>query len=240
MYLIRILNILHLLLFLEFSECVDNTVSKNSDFDYLLYSQRWPITDCLEWRDKNETNECNMPKQRNSFLVHGLWPTKNGTSGPNYCKSNITFDIRELDPLIDDLNEHWTNIENGTDSYDFWSHEWQKHGTCASILPQFGSVYDYFDISLDLNLLYDLSGVLSSMGIVPREESYEIDDFISALFYKFKSTTQINCIIDSADRALLSEIRICFDKSLQVIDCVPMGVNPKRMQRKDFYILLKR
>lgn len=224
-----------------FSEsAVDLIVSKKSEFDYLLYSQRWPITDCKVWKDKNGTNECSMPKYSNYFIVHGLWPTKNGTSGPNYCKSNITFNAAELDSLTEDLNDRWTNIEKGTDSYSFWRHEWQKHGTCASTLPQFHSVYKYFDISLKMNLWYDLEKVLSNMGIVPREEKYEVSDFINAILNEYNYTPQICCVIDSENRLLLSEIRLCFDKSLKMIDCITMGVNPIECRGRTSVFYLKK
>ncbi|ENN73371.1 hypothetical protein YQE_10021, partial [Dendroctonus ponderosae] len=52
--------------------------SPYSDWDYLMFSQRWPQTTCSEWEEANSANSCNLPKDRNLWTIHGVWPTKTG------------------------------------------------------------------------------------------------------------------------------------------------------------------
>lgn len=71
------------------------------------------------------------------WTLHGLWPQW-GES----C-SREKFDYNEISDLADKLNEYWPSC-NGS-SKDFWSHEWEKHGTCSGM-----SQHDYFSKALEL------------------------------------------------------------------------------------------
>lgn len=190
------------------------------EFDYLMYSQRWPISACVEWESKNKSNTCNLPNDLNSWIVHGLWPTKAGSEGPNNCQSAIHFDPQQLQPIEGDLNVHWTNVESGTKPYSFWRHEWTKHGTCASVLPQLNSVYNYFVKGLQFNQQYNLTEILSKSNILPGQGNYNLDEIIKSINSVTGSNPQIECIVDPKTKdSLISEIRICFDKSLQITNC---------------------
>ncbi|KAK9880053.1 hypothetical protein WA026_008563 [Henosepilachna vigintioctopunctata] len=228
-------NNLHVILTFAFSLlCVEESLSEPfkyfeinqlPDWDYLMYSQRWPISACVAWEEKSKSNVCSLPKDPNTWLVHGLWPTKTGTNGPNKCNSAIHFDPDQLEPLLDDLNNHWTNIEGHTKQYSFWSHEWNKHGTCASVLPQLDSVYNYFKKGLDFNKDFDILKTLSASNIVPNMNNYTIEDISNAVQKNLGKVPQIECIVDSKTKdSLLSEIRLCLNKSFELIDCTSVGL----------------
>ena len=53
----------------------------------------------------------------------------------------------------------------GTD-LKFWRHEWEKHGTCASIKPEVSGIYKFFNKTLELNRKYDLLIAYESVGFV--------------------------------------------------------------------------
>lgn len=114
------------------------------DWDYLLYSQRWPITACSQWEEAGKDHTCSLPVDKSLWTVHGIWPTKIGTEGPLFCPSAIHFDPQQLTPVMNDLKVLWINVEANTKPLSFWKHEWKKHGTCASVLPQLDSVTNYF------------------------------------------------------------------------------------------------
>lgn len=84
-----------------------------SDFDILIFTQRWPITDCMTWMNRGSDHVCLLPSQRDVWLIHGVWPTKYGTIGPGFCNSSAPFDLDSLDPLIDQMRQYWLNIEKG-------------------------------------------------------------------------------------------------------------------------------
>ncbi|KAL3274932.1 hypothetical protein HHI36_019710 [Cryptolaemus montrouzieri] len=211
---------------------------QDSIFDFLLFAQSWPITGCISWKAQNTTNFCTLPQNSNVFLIHGLWPTESGTSGPNFCRRWLRFDRKVLNPILDQMMNRWTNIQGGTDSYSFWGHEWKKHGTCAITLAQFNTEYKYFKNSLDLNLKYDLVNALAEYGIVPGPQQYTVDNFIDAIVKKYGKIPQIHCTLYNGE-SLLDEIRLCFDTSIKLIDCTLVKVNPRACSSKNMIKYLK-
>lgn len=49
------------------------TLRKDFSFDILIFTQHWPSTVCTEWMERHKGNECEMPKVRNSWAIHGIW-----------------------------------------------------------------------------------------------------------------------------------------------------------------------
>lgn len=82
-------------------------------FDVLIFTQRWPITDCITWMSHGSDHVCTLPSQRDTWIIHGVWPTKFGTLGPFFCNNSEPFDINTLNPLKDQLRQYWTNIRKG-------------------------------------------------------------------------------------------------------------------------------
>lgn len=152
--------------------------------------------------------------------MHGLWPTKTGKEGPAFCPSAIHFDPDALDPIIDELNMYWVNVEANTKPNSFWKHEWDKHGTCAVTLPELDSIQNYFQQGLDWNKEYNLANILAQGKIVPGTDGYTIDQIYNAVKSYTKKDLTIQCVVDRKTKeSMISEIRICFNKSLEVIDC---------------------
>nr|CAH7750393.1 unnamed protein product [Callosobruchus chinensis] len=196
--------------------------TKYHDWDYLVFSQRWPITSCLLWEEKKEGNTCNMPAAETTWNVHGIWPTKIGKEGPFCCPSAIHFDPTQLQPLLSDLNNNWTNIEEGTKEYSFWRHEWDKHGTCASTSPFLNSILNYFQKGLEWNKQYKLSDILSQNKIIAGSAGYTPSQIFDAVKSVVKVNPMVQCEVHHKTKeSMISEIRICFNKSLEPIDCDP-------------------
>ncbi|KAJ8913605.1 hypothetical protein NQ315_013427 [Exocentrus adspersus] len=223
-YCKNVLFILGLILALD-SYCTTQEINKDEptpyhDWDYIVYSQRWPITACIDWQEEKEGNTCNLPDDKTMWTIHGLWPTKNGTKGPLFCPSAIHFDPNALEPIINELNSSWINIEANTKPNSFWKHEWAKHGTCASTLPQLDSILNYFQQGLVWNEQYKLSDILTQSKVIPGTEGYTIDQIYNAVKLSTQSTPIIQCTVDRKTKeSMISEIQICFNKSLEVVDC---------------------
>lgn len=190
------------------------------DWDYLMFSQRWPITACIQWENENKANTCNMPMDKSTWIVHGIWPTKIGTEGPLYCPSSIHFDPDFLAPIMDELNAQWTNVEANTKPNSFWKHEWEKHGTCASVLPALNSVPNFFKQGLEWNNAFKLHEILADNTISPNPKGYTINEIYTTVKGHINADPMIQCVTDPhTKQSLLSEIRICFNKSMNIIDC---------------------
>lgn len=141
-----------------------------------------------------------------------------GTKGPLFCNSAIHFNPDELTPILNDLKEYWTNVEANTKPNSFWEHEWKKHGTCASILPQFDSVTNYFTKGLKLNKNYDLVTILESNGVVPNTNGYTLQDVYNTIKNSTGKEPSIQCVTDkNTKESFMSEIRLCFNKTLDLI-----------------------
>lgn len=185
-----------------------------------MFSQRWPVTSCSQWEDANKANTCNMPTNKSLWTVHGLWPTKTGTKGPLNCPSSIHFDPDQLIPMMDDLKNYWTNVEANTKTNSFWKHEWDKHGTCAATQPQMNSVTNYFEQGLQWNKDYRINEILSNSKILPSSTGYPLAQIYDAIKSYIKVEPSIQCVTDSHTKeSMISEIRICFNKSMELIDC---------------------
>lgn len=112
--------------------------SAAKDWDILMFTQHWPTTVCAQFMQESDCHRCLAPKVDNSWMVHGVWPTKLGTRGPEYCDS-YPFSLKEIIDLSTKMDIVWPNLEQGQDIDSLWKHEWAKHGTCARSLPALSS-----------------------------------------------------------------------------------------------------
>ncbi|KAG5866222.1 hypothetical protein JTB14_033438 [Gonioctena quinquepunctata] len=190
------------------------------DWDYLMFSQRWPITSCSQWEESKPDNTCSLPSDRSQWTIHGIWPTKIGQEGPFFCPSAIHFDPGQLDPFMNDLKEHWTNVEANTKLYSFWKHEWDKHGTCSSTLPALDSVTNFFTQGLAWQKQFKLADILEQSRITPRSTGYTPEQIFDAVKFYTKVDPIVQCVTDRISKdSMISEIRICFNKTFELIDC---------------------
>ncbi|XP_065173907.1 ribonuclease T2 [Atheta coriaria] len=214
------LNAVIFVLILHVCSLLDTATATDTKFDFLIFTQHWPITVCMEWEENRPTNNCTLPPKENLWTIHGIWPTKKGTEGPNYCNKTAKFIPNALEPILPDLELYWMNIEANTPLYSLWKHEWVKHGTCAAQLPVFNSEVKYFRKGLEWIQEYGMNIILSKSGIEPRQEGYFVTDLYNSIKKILKKAAYIVCVVDKKTKiSLISEIRLCFDKNLTLVDC---------------------
>ncbi|XP_066904837.1 ribonuclease T2 isoform X2 [Halyomorpha halys] len=159
-------------------------------------------------------NTCNSyPK--NHWTVHGIWPTRLGTRGPNDCDPSRRFNLQEVGSLQRDLEEWWTPIQVNARKTYFWEHEWEKHGTCAP--PVIETQYEYFKQALDWVRQYEMGEIFRTSGIVPGRD-YSLSDIMEGIRRVLNKVPQVICY-NGNQKSVLLEVRICFDRSLQLVDC---------------------
>ncbi|PVU85994.1 hypothetical protein BB559_004164 [Furculomyces boomerangus] len=167
------------------------------------------------------------PKEE--FTLHGLWPDMcNGTYLPELgCDqtrsvSSAATVVKNLDPeLFNTMSRIWPSYNGDNDS--FWTHEWNKHGTCYTPLDpsckpksQFKNgtdVTDFFKTTIGLRQKYDLYSALKKEGIVPvpapqgnnTAKTYSVDQIRNAIHNEFGQFPNVNCLNNT-----LSEIWLYF------------------------------
>ena len=101
-------------------------------WDMLGITINWPETSC---RQMNRSHHiCHEPANLDDWTIHGLWPNRLSGGWPQYCTKE-QFDPNEIKDLIPEMDKDWPNLMQDRPHYDFWTHEYEKHGTCAETLP---------------------------------------------------------------------------------------------------------
>jgi ribonuclease T2 len=115
--------------------------------DLYVFAYSWQPEFC---HDKSNYYGCEHPDSlwNEIFTIHGLWPQYQAGGYPSYC-TNEAFDSDA--PVAvgwETMTTYWPDVEyKETDpNYDeFWTHEWEKHGTCSGLTQ-----YEYFDYATKL------------------------------------------------------------------------------------------
>lgn len=155
---------------------------------------------------------CPLMRLPSSHCCTGLWPTNNDGSYPCYC-SGSTFNPSALSPIIDEMDRYWPSFQSTND--DFWSHEWEKHGTCCADVSVLSTEFDFFNTVLKLRNKYNLYSTLVNAGIFPSDSSkVDSNTFKSAIESAFGATPVISC-----QNGNLDSITICLTRSFSAIDC---------------------
>ncbi|ORX69378.1 RNase Sy [Linderina pennispora] len=142
------------------------------------------------------------------FTLHGLWPNtcSGAQTGNNGCDDSRLYpDLGTIiqgfnSTLYDQLNTYWPSYKG--DNPAFWSHEWNKHGTCVTTLDpscytdykKYQDVNDYFTKVLSLRKQYDYYGVLAKAGITPGSgKTYKSSQFKAAIKAALGVDVAIKC-----------------------------------------------
>ncbi|KAK9820454.1 hypothetical protein WJX72_010539 [[Myrmecia] bisecta] len=151
-----------------FALAVLSTAASAEPFFYLV--RQWPTTAC-------DVYHCHDPPHGRDFSIHGLWPNNDDGTWPSFC-SQTKFRRNELRELIDEMNKYWPSLTGSNEV--FWTHEWEKHGTCAG--PQITTQHDFFAAALHLHKTLNIEDALSAASIVPSDSTtYDTADIVAAL-----------------------------------------------------------
>jgi ribonuclease T2 len=146
-----------------------------------------------------EPEGCHHPKHIwDRLTIHGLWPNNDDGSYPQNC-SDEKFDLSNLQPIRDELEQQWPNIKalaNSTSHVEFWEHEWSKHGTCTGL-----SQLDYFS-----HALKKLIPTPSIMKDAEKQHSFVTKNDLLK-FYDGAQRAALVC-----NKGYLSEVRVCHQK----------------------------
>ncbi|TGZ56596.1 ribonuclease Oy-like [Temnothorax longispinosus] len=190
----------------------------SNEFDVLIFTQQWPLTACFVWKNKSDTRSCSLPRH-DEWTIHGIWPTKYNTLGPQFCNKSLEFNPSAIAPIESELKENWLDIHKGSKPYSFWKHEWDKHGTCAVTVKALNNEFNYFEAGLKLFDKYNMMDVLAKANILPGNK-YMVQDMLKGIQKILNTRGQIMCVTDDkTHESYVIEMRLCFDKTLQLVNC---------------------
>nr|QHB21553.1 venom ribonuclease 1 [Platymeris rhadamanthus] len=193
---------------------------RSNHFDALIFTQSWPPTSCLQTKQKSR--QCRNLANNEIWTIHGIWPTAWGTNGPSFCDKSHPFSTANIKDLISQLEHQWPTIEKSSNHIGFWAYEWKKHGTCALQLPQLNTQHKYFFQALNWNSRYNILSILSAGGIIVGR-NYPVAEIWNVVTRALGVHPQLMCLKDNHRHVqYLSEIKICFDKNLSLINCKPL------------------
>ncbi|TVU37733.1 hypothetical protein EJB05_11082 [Eragrostis curvula] len=214
-------------------------------FDFFYFVQQWPGSFCDTQRG------CCFPdtgKPAAEFGIHGLWPNyvdcrgggggddggvismvgRRGRCWPQFCDDGNELRPWEIRDLIKSLDQSWPTLAcKGGRSFDFWSQEWMKHGTCSNL-----GQHEYFAASLALKAKHNLSAILAGAGIVPSDtETYFLSSIRDAIAEGTGAKANLECNRDADGESQLYQVYQCVDKAgKKLIDC-PLSMNSKCRDR---------
>ncbi|NP_001266087.1 ribonuclease 1-like [Cicer arietinum] len=189
--------------------------SQSQDFDFFYFVQQWPGSYC------DSKKACCYPttgKPDADFGIHGLWPNYKDGTYPSNCDPSKPFDESQISGLTSSLQKNWPTLACPSgDGITFWTHEWEKHGTCSeSVLNQ----HDYFETTLNLKQKANLLKALTSAGINADGGSYSLSNIKTAIQDGVGFAPFIECNRDSSGNSQLYQVYLCVDNSgSDFIDC---------------------
>lgn len=190
--------------------------------NYLILSLQWIPTKCQFIDSKN----C-----KDQWGIHGLWPTRSDGSSPMNCPGKVFDECLITENLEMDMCKFWPSI-GGKKVSDFWKHEYDKHGICALSIPKLSTQNTYLRETIDLFVHYaTILKLLKFKNLkrinIDEYKTEEVRNLIEGSSGINRTVTFV-CKIDSID---ISEIRICLDHQLKIIDCRKDNQNCKENVR---------
>ncbi|GAB2248367.1 hypothetical protein Droror1_Dr00008249 [Drosera rotundifolia] len=193
---------------------------QSAGFDFFYFVQQWPGSYC------DTSQGCCNPtsgKPPSDFGIHGLWPNYNSGGYPSNCDSSNPFDPSQIQDLLSQLQTEWPSLTcPSSDGTSFWTHEWNKHGTCSeSVLTE----HAYFAAALNLKSQAKTLVSLTAAGITPNGSFYNLSDVLAAIKQGTGYDAYVQCNTDDNGNSQLYQIYICVDTTGQnFIEC-PVAPN---------------
>ncbi|KAJ7953815.1 Ribonuclease [Quillaja saponaria] len=197
-------SILLKLLFLQYL----SVLCVSQSFDFFYFVQQWPGSYC------DTKQSCCYPttgKPAADFGIHGLWPNYQDGSYPSNCDPDSPFKQSEISDLRSSMQRNWPTLACPSGSgIQFWTHEWEKHGTCSeSVLDQHG----YFETALNLKNKANILQALTRAGIQPDGKSYSLSSIKDSIKVAIGYTPWIECNVDGSGNSQLYQVYLCVDTS---------------------------
>ncbi|XP_047326341.1 intracellular ribonuclease LX-like [Impatiens glandulifera] len=220
--------IISLVIIVVYEARADHSLSRKPDrgyYDFFYFVQQWPGAYCdSKWG-------CCFPKTgkpAEDFSIHGLWPNFNDGSYPQNCDhfNRNPFDKSKIIGLTKRMQVEWPTLSCPSgDGFKFWSHEWNKHGTCsANVLNQ----RSFFQKTLHFKIKSNLLQHLMDAGIYPNDEFYRVEDVEAAIEDGLGVRPYLECNFDKEGNNQLFQVYLCVNKLAKAFIQCPVMPHARR------------
>ncbi len=168
-------------------------------FDYYTMALSWSPTFCQSPAGANARQQCQSGRPY-AFVLHGVWPQYD-RGWPSNCYVRDSWIPKNVIRSMLDIMP----------SKKLIIHEWRKHGTCSGLSPR-----EYFLMSRTLfnKIKIPARYIKPQRPIVVTPEQIETD------FLKTNNKLRADMIsIQCGRKKRLKELRICFDRQLNLTPC---------------------
>jgi ribonuclease T2 len=167
-------------------------------FDYYVLSLSWSPSYCASEGNRAEPTQCRRGKPF-AFVVHGLWP-QYSEGWPQDCQYPAP---RVPEATVKDMLDVMP-------SRRLVIHEWRKHGTCSGLDPD-----DYFDAVRGAFNKIVIPGQFRAVTRPITTSAPEVEN----AFRVANPGLAADMIAVSCEARMVSEVRICMDRSLGFTAC---------------------
>ncbi len=126
--------------------------------------------------------------------------------------------VSQVSSIQASLDKYWPSYDGA--NVDFWTHEYEKHGTCAESIAPCATELGFFSTTLSLTEKYNVVTMLASQGIVPGSADVATTKFEAAVSATFGGKPSLAC-----SSKKLTTLGICFSPSLTPMDCPTPGTS---------------
>ncbi len=210
--------------------CGGNDFGNPGDFDFYVFSQSWSATFC---QSHPSYIGCISPTEfmRMNLTTHGLWSSflkpRDSYSWPSCCQGDkYSISQQTINKYQTELDRFWPS-EQGISPIEstLWYHEVQEHGSCT-LLSESDFVSQVLSMSTTFSILQTPHIIQSNVGgSITFSQLQEV-------YQKFD--TFLDC---GDDGETLTEIRTCFSKDFQQINCPPIVMKESGFCSSDIVII---
>ncbi|CAD6243346.1 GSCOCT00013039001.2-RA-CDS [Cotesia congregata] len=227
--------------------CVDNTATMQKIiapaehcFDYFKLAVAWSPSYAYKERKKGlEVRD----KIRPAWFIHGLWPAmfeRFQDPMPGCQRHDISFNYNRFvdHKILGPLENTWYTVlaKGWSDNKKFWEHEFKKHGSCASRSSIIGDDVNYFKRTLELFNQLNIGTTLYENRL-RQGDTVNLKNIIYSIEDRIGATIQYDLVMnDNTHDLYLTELTICYDTNLRVMDCPNVYRNDDDLNLKIEYL----
>jgi ribonuclease I len=186
-----------------------------TDYDFYVFSLGWSPAYCLTVDTKSCYTKLNALKDAYIMRIHGLWPSlKDGSRLPEcHTGAEIQVEPKEGVEPYSTMEEIWPSL-NKNHEFNFWTHEYNKHGYCYSVKYQKASYIPFFQTTIDLFAKQNYAPLMKKA--FPSQPGQDVTSTYNEIIRRFADVIgqeyfELICTRLKGGNQLLTEVRFYFD-----------------------------